>query len=76
MKANRLWDKGGDWKIKMRLINVQNGFNCRCFYHTYAIMIKRMWLMFPIGNIKSIMAILKKNEYIDNFKLIDDKKQE
>jgi small subunit ribosomal protein S8 len=27
------------------------------------------------GNIKSIMAILKKNEYIDNFKLIEDKKQ-
>lgn len=27
------------------------------------------------NNIKSIMAILKKNEYIDNFKLIEDKKQ-
>ena len=27
------------------------------------------------GNIKSIVAILKNNEYIDNFKLIEDKKQ-
>ncbi|MFA6357182.1 MAG: 30S ribosomal protein S8 [Candidatus Omnitrophota bacterium] len=27
------------------------------------------------SNIKEIMNILKKNEYIDNFKLIEDKKQ-
>jgi small subunit ribosomal protein S8 len=27
------------------------------------------------NNIKSIIAILKKNEYIDNFKVIEDKKQ-
>lgn len=41
-----------------------------------AIMIKRDVVDVPAsGNIKSIMAILKKNEYIDNFKLIDDKKQ-
>jgi small subunit ribosomal protein S8 len=41
-----------------------------------AIMIKRDTVDFPAsGNIKSIMAILKKNEYIDNFKLIEDKKQ-
>lgn len=41
-----------------------------------AIMIKRDVVDVPAsGNIKSIMDILKKNEYIDNFKLIDDKKQ-
>ena len=41
-----------------------------------AIMIKKDVVDFPAsGNIKSIMAILKKNEYIDNFKLIEDKKQ-
>jgi small subunit ribosomal protein S8 len=41
-----------------------------------AIMIKKDTVDFPAsGNIKSIMAILKKNEYIDNFKLIEDKKQ-
>ncbi|PIQ90487.1 MAG: 30S ribosomal protein S8 [Candidatus Omnitrophica bacterium CG11_big_fil_rev_8_21_14_0_20_41_12] len=41
-----------------------------------AILIKRDVVDVPAsGNIKSIMAILKKNEYIDNFKLIEDKKQ-
>ena len=41
-----------------------------------AIMIKRDVVDLPASNnIKSIMAILKKNEYIDNFKLIEDKKQ-
>jgi small subunit ribosomal protein S8 len=41
-----------------------------------AIMIKKDTVDFPAsGNIKSIMSILKKNEYIDNFKLIEDKKQ-
>ena len=41
-----------------------------------AIMIKKDVVDFPAsGNIKSIMAILKKNEYIDNFKVIEDKKQ-
>ncbi|MDP2927518.1 MAG: 30S ribosomal protein S8 [Candidatus Omnitrophota bacterium] len=41
-----------------------------------AIMIKKDAVDLPAsGNIKSIMAILKKNEYIDNFKLIEDKKQ-
>lgn len=41
-----------------------------------AIMIKKGAVDLPASNnIKSIMAILKKNEYIDNFKLIEDKKQ-
>ena len=41
-----------------------------------AIMIKKDTVDLPAsGNIKSIMAILKKNEYIENFKLIEDKKQ-
>lgn len=41
-----------------------------------AILIKREVVDVPAsGNIKSIMAILKKNEYIDNFKVIEDKKQ-
>jgi small subunit ribosomal protein S8 len=41
-----------------------------------AIKIKKDAVDLPAsGNIKSIMAILKKNEYIDNFKLIEDKKQ-
>jgi len=41
-----------------------------------AIMIKRDVVDLPAsGNIKSIMAILKKNEYIENFKEIEDKKQ-
>jgi small subunit ribosomal protein S8 len=41
-----------------------------------AIRIKKDSVDLPAsGNIKSIMAILKKNEYIDNFKLIEDKKQ-
>lgn len=41
-----------------------------------AIRIKKDTVDFPAsGNLKSIMAILKKNEYIDNFKLIEDKKQ-
>lgn len=41
-----------------------------------AIMIKKDAVDLPAsGNIKSIMAILKKNEYIENFKLIEDKKQ-
>jgi len=41
-----------------------------------AIKIKKDTVDLPAsGNIKSIMAILKKNEYIDNFKLIEDKKQ-
>ena len=41
-----------------------------------AILIKRDVVDVPAsGNIKEIMAILKKNEYIDNFKLIEDKKQ-
>jgi len=39
-------------------------------------MIKKDAVDLPASNnIKSIMAILKKNEYIDNFKLIEDKKQ-
>ena len=41
-----------------------------------AIKIKKDTVDLPAsGNIKSIMAILKKYEYIDNFKLIEDKKQ-
>jgi len=41
-----------------------------------AILIKRDAVDLPAsGNIKSIMAILKKNEYIENFKEIEDKKQ-
>ena len=41
-----------------------------------AIRIKKDTVDLPAsGNIKSIIAILKKNEYIDNFKLIEDKKQ-
>ncbi len=41
-----------------------------------AIMIKRETVDLPSSNnIKAIMAILKKNEYIENFKLIEDKKQ-
>lgn len=41
-----------------------------------AILIKRDVVDVPAsGNIRSIMGILKKNEYIDNFKLIEDKKQ-
>jgi small subunit ribosomal protein S8 len=41
-----------------------------------AILIKRDVVDVPASNnIKEIMAILKKNEYIDNFKIIDDKKQ-
>jgi len=41
-----------------------------------AIIIKKDAVDLPASNnIKSIMEILKKNEYIDNFKLIDDKKQ-
>ncbi len=41
-----------------------------------AVLIKRDTVDLPAsGNIKSIMAILKKYEYIDNFKLIEDKKQ-
>ena len=41
-----------------------------------AVLVKRDTVDLPAsGNIKSIMAILKKNEYIDNFKLIEDKKQ-
>ena len=41
-----------------------------------AIMIKKDAVDFPAsGNLKSIMAILKKNDYIDNFKLLEDKKQ-
>ncbi len=41
-----------------------------------AIMIKKDAVDLPASNnIKSIMAILKKNDYIDNFKLIEDKKQ-
>ena len=41
-----------------------------------AIMIKRDAVDLPASNnIKSIMGILKKNDYIDNFKLIEDKKQ-
>jgi small subunit ribosomal protein S8 len=41
-----------------------------------AIIIKKDAVDLPASNnIKSIMAILKKNEYIDNFKLIEDKKQ-
>lgn len=41
-----------------------------------AVLIKKDTVDLPAsGNIKSIMAILKKNEYIDNFKLIEDKKQ-
>lgn len=41
-----------------------------------ASLIKRDVVDVPASNnIKEIMAILKKNEYIDNFKLIEDKKQ-
>ncbi len=41
-----------------------------------AIIIKKDAVDLPgSNNIKSIMEILKKNEYIDNFKLIEDKKQ-
>ncbi len=41
-----------------------------------AIMIKKDAVDLPASNnIRSIIAILKKNEYIDNFKLIEDKKQ-
>ena len=41
-----------------------------------AIAIKRDSVDLPAsGNIKSIMEILKKNEYIDNYKFIEDKKQ-
>jgi len=41
-----------------------------------AIIIKRDVVDLPAsGNIKSIMDILKQNEYIDNFKVIEDKKQ-
>jgi len=41
-----------------------------------AVMIKKDAVDLPASNnIKSIMAILKKNDYIDNFKLIEDKKQ-
>ena len=41
-----------------------------------AALIKRDAVDVPASNnIKEIMAILKKNEYIDNFKLIEDKKQ-
>ena len=41
-----------------------------------AVLIKRDAVDVPASNnIKEIMAILKKNEYIDNFKLIEDKKQ-
>ncbi len=41
-----------------------------------AIIIKKDAVDLPASNnIKSIMEILKKNEYIDNFKLIEDKKQ-
>ena len=41
-----------------------------------AVMIKRETVDIPSSNnIKSIMAILKKNEYIENFQLIEDKKQ-
>lgn len=41
-----------------------------------AIRIKKDAVDLPAsGNIKSIMAILKKNEYIENFKEIEDKKQ-
>jgi len=40
------------------------------------IIIKRDAVDLPASsNIKSIIAILKDNEYIDNFKLIEDKKQ-
>ena len=40
------------------------------------VLIKRDVVDVPASNnIKEIMAILKKNEYIDNFKLIEDKKQ-
>ena len=41
-----------------------------------AIIIKRDVVDLPASNnIKSIIAILKDNDYIDNFKLIEDKKQ-
>ena len=41
-----------------------------------AIIIKKDAVDLPASNnIKSIMEILKRNEYIDNFKLIEDKKQ-
>ncbi|MCK9431556.1 MAG: 30S ribosomal protein S8 [Candidatus Omnitrophica bacterium] len=41
-----------------------------------AILIKKDTVDLPAsGNIKSIMDILKKNEYIDNYKLVEDKKQ-
>ena len=41
-----------------------------------ATMVKKDVVDLPSSNnIKSIMEILKKNDYIDNFKLIEDKKQ-
>jgi small subunit ribosomal protein S8 len=41
-----------------------------------ATMIKKDAVDLPASNnIKSIMEILKENDYIDNFKLIEDKKQ-
>jgi len=41
-----------------------------------AVMLKRDVVDLPASNnIKSIIAILKDNEYIDNFKLIEDKMQ-
>ena len=41
-----------------------------------AVMIKKDAVDVPASNnIKAIMAILKKYDYIDNFKLIEDKKQ-
>ena len=41
-----------------------------------AILIKKDAVDVPASNnIKEIVSILKKNEYIDNFKLIEDKKQ-
>ena len=41
-----------------------------------AVLIKRDAVDLPSSNnIKEIISILKKNEYIDNFKLIEDKKQ-
>jgi len=41
-----------------------------------AVLIKKDVVDVPASNnIKEIMAILKKSEYIDNFKIIEDKKQ-
>jgi small subunit ribosomal protein S8 len=41
-----------------------------------AIMAKKPTVDIPVsGTIKAILGILKKEEYIDDFKLIDDKKQ-